>query len=360
MQLNTTSALATAVISAIIGFGLAFYIERKLSGGMQKKSQKILTSIAMISFGYGLMATLNEVIGFPLQGLSIRYDKLAVFVVANMLFLPIIFLAIAKLIGLKNKTAIVNVQQRSNFNEQASTGFFSKFKNYLLLVIPAVVLGAYFFDSKLNSDSKNELLSKDTVLCEDLQKDAKQNSSKNCTVNTQKLMTEGEKSISDDLLSQIKYCELLFDSDANRFTYKFHPSIKYDKTYVNFYTIYKGKEGEVGSWHSLLRQADKEGRTEEAKRVAGIIRENSISIYHKKYFSTDFVSKLYFDTNAVEMCEVKRRNALTEYAKSDLIEKISKEERIDIFNKYIRNDSAYVNSNLATQSAIRLRYKIED
>jgi hypothetical protein len=58
------------------------------------------------------------------------------------------------------------------------------------------------------------LLSKDAVLCEDLQKDAKQSSSKNCTVNTQKLMTESEKSISDDLLSQIKYCELLFDSDA--------------------------------------------------------------------------------------------------------------------------------------------------
>lgn len=360
MQLNTTAALATAILSAVIGFGLAFYLEKKISGGMQKKSQKILTSIAMISFGYGLMATLNEVIGFPLQGLSIRYDKLVVYVIANMLFLPIIFIAVAKLIGLKNKTVVVDVKQRSDFNEKASTGYFSKSRKYLLLAIPVIVSGAYFFDSKINYDSKNELLSKDAVLCEGLQKDAKQSSSKNCTSNIQKLMTESEKSIGEDLLSQIKYCELLFDSDTNRFTYNFNQSIKYDKNYVNFFTIYKGKEGEVGSWYPLLRQADKEGRAEEAKRVAGIIRENSISIYHKKSFSTDFISKLYFDTNAVEMCEVKRRNALTEYAKSDLIGKISKEERIDIFNKYIRNDSAYVNSNLATQSAIRLRYKIED
>jgi hypothetical protein len=152
MQLNTTTALATAVLSAVIGFGLAFYIERKLSSGMQKKSQKILTSIAMISFGYGLMATLNEVIGFPLQGLSIRYDKLAVFVVANMLFLPIIFLAIAKLIGLKNKILVVDVQQRNNLNMQALTGYFSKPQNYLLFAIPAVLVVAYFLDLKPNSN----------------------------------------------------------------------------------------------------------------------------------------------------------------------------------------------------------------
>jgi predicted membrane protein len=151
MQLNTTAALATAVLSAVIGFGLAFYIERKLSGGMQKKSQKILTSLAMISFGYGLMATLNEVIGFPLQGLKIRGDKLVVYVVANMLFLPIILLVIAKLIGLRNKTVVVDVQQRNIINNQVLARYFSESKNYLLIAILSIFVVTYFFYLKSNS-----------------------------------------------------------------------------------------------------------------------------------------------------------------------------------------------------------------
>ncbi len=125
MQLNTTTALVTALLSAVIGFGLAFFIERKLSGGMQNKSQKILTSIAMISFGYGLMATLNELIGFPLQGLQIRYDKLVGFVFANILFLPIVLLVIAKLIGLNNKDAELETQSTpvvSNKQKQSILG----------------------------------------------------------------------------------------------------------------------------------------------------------------------------------------------------------------------------------------------
>jgi hypothetical protein len=145
MQLNTTTALATALISAVIGFGLAFYIERKLSGGLQNKSQKILTSIAMISFGYGLMATLNEVIGFPLQGLQIRYDKLVGYVIFNILLIPIIFLVMAKLMGLKVKAGeptIYNYEQQTktrasaverkvneNFSENSTNPNFQNFKN---------------------------------------------------------------------------------------------------------------------------------------------------------------------------------------------------------------------------------------
>lgn len=114
MELNTTSALVTAVISAGIGFGLAFYIERKISASMQKKSQKTLVAIAMISFGYGLMATLNEVVGFPLQGLNIRYDKLVAYVLVNILILPVIFIAIAKFMVSSSKPVNFDVGVESN------------------------------------------------------------------------------------------------------------------------------------------------------------------------------------------------------------------------------------------------------
>ena len=136
MQINTSGALLTAVISAVIGFGIAFFIERKLSNLMQKKSQKILTTVAMTSFGYGLTATLNEVIGFPLQGLHIRYDKLAVYVAANMLMLPIVLLVIAKLIGLSNKATNVDLGVPSN----PDTGSFLK---YFLMLAGALAF-AYF------------------------------------------------------------------------------------------------------------------------------------------------------------------------------------------------------------------------
>jgi hypothetical protein len=136
MQFNTTAALTTALISAVIGFGLAFFIERKLNSLMQKKSQKILTYIAMTSFGYGLMATLNELIGFPLQGLHIRYDKLAGYVFANMLFFPIVLLVIAKLISLKNQS--VNADLSVNSNPVAANFF-----KYFLMLAGALSV-AYF------------------------------------------------------------------------------------------------------------------------------------------------------------------------------------------------------------------------
>ena len=156
MQLNNITALGTALVSAVIGFGLAFYIERKLSSRMQKKSQKILTYIAMTSFGYGLMSTLNEVIGFPLQGLNIRYDKLAGFLLANMLFLPILLLAIAKFIGLNSKAVDIDLGAESNLVK----GIFFKY----FLVLAGALTVAYFGFVVLegnSADAKYDLYSRE-------------------------------------------------------------------------------------------------------------------------------------------------------------------------------------------------------
>ena len=114
MQFNITTALITALVSAVIGFGLAFYIQRILNRRMQKKSQRFLVYIAMISFGIGLTAFLNELIGFPLQGLQIRNDKLVGYVIFNILLIPIILLAIAKLIGLKVKAGDVDLKNQNS------------------------------------------------------------------------------------------------------------------------------------------------------------------------------------------------------------------------------------------------------
>lgn len=136
MQLNTTAALVTALISAVVGFGLAFYIERRISSAMFLKSQKILVSIAMTSFGFGLMATLNELVGFPLQGLQIRTDKLVLYAIANMLFLPIIFISIAKFIGARKKSFEIPTNTQ---NSEVKIDYFK----YLLMFVGAVLV-VYF------------------------------------------------------------------------------------------------------------------------------------------------------------------------------------------------------------------------
>jgi len=239
--------------------------------------------------------------------------------------------------------------------KQFTAGNFSFQKKYWLVSIPVVLVGSYFLFGQ--SDSANELLAKNSDPCTDLPKDLKKDVSK-CENSSQTLITDSKKSTRTDLVNEIKYCELFFDPELKKFTYNFGPWIKFDKNYLSSYYIYKGKEEVVDSWYSLLRKADADKRIEEAKSIASIIRENSVNVYYKDNFSKDFISKLYLDTNAVELCETQRRTALGEYAKSDLIDKITKEERLEIFDKYIRNDSAYVSANEATQTAIRLRFKV--
>ncbi len=97
MQLDTTAALVTAILSAGIGFGLAFYFEKKLNGNSPKTSTRVLVFLAMTFFGVGLSGFLNELIGFPLQGLPVRMSKLLTHLLLNMLFMPAVLLGIAKL-----------------------------------------------------------------------------------------------------------------------------------------------------------------------------------------------------------------------------------------------------------------------
>ncbi len=98
MEINTSTALLTACISSIFGFGLAFYMGKKLSVGLEKKSQRVLVTTAMMSFGFGLTAITNELVGFPLQGLTIRYDKLVIYFIVNIVMLPLVLIGISKLV----------------------------------------------------------------------------------------------------------------------------------------------------------------------------------------------------------------------------------------------------------------------
>jgi hypothetical protein len=111
-ELNTTAAFSSALLSSVIGFGLAFYIANKLNTAMTSKPQKALVYASMGSFGLGLTGVLNQLIGFPLQGLSINGDKVVQYVVANILIFPIIFLAIAYF--LRNRLRTIGEFQKAD------------------------------------------------------------------------------------------------------------------------------------------------------------------------------------------------------------------------------------------------------
>lgn len=124
-ELNTTAALSTAALSSAVGFGLAFYIAAKINKGMLSKSQKVWVYVAMTSFGLGLTGVLNEFIGFPLQGLSIRGDKVVQYIFGNILILPPIFLGIAYLLRSRSRKisahSEVATEQQSTQQSQTPT-----------------------------------------------------------------------------------------------------------------------------------------------------------------------------------------------------------------------------------------------
>jgi hypothetical protein len=148
MQINTSAALITALLSAVIGFGIAFFIERKINSQAHTKPQRVLVYIAMTSVGFGLTAIFNELIGFPLQGLSIRYDKLVRSLFANILVLPVILLVVAKMIGKKDKSVVVETVNQS-------TNVASPYLKYFLIMIGGAVL-AIFGYSTLETNSSSD------------------------------------------------------------------------------------------------------------------------------------------------------------------------------------------------------------
>ncbi len=121
MQLDVGSALFWSFVSATIGFGIAFLLERKLRKPEHKKSQRILIYVAMVSLGFGLMGLINELVAFPVQGLRIRPDKVASYLIANILVFPVIFLAIAKLAGRGTEERELTGNQRIRLNGPIKT-----------------------------------------------------------------------------------------------------------------------------------------------------------------------------------------------------------------------------------------------
>lgn len=141
MEFNTFGAFATAAISSLLGFGFAYFLLDKIKSRIHTKAQRVLLTIAAISFGFGFMSILNELIGFPLQGLSVRYDKVIGNFIVHVLLLPIIFGAVAWLLKPKRYAVeqSIEVQDSENVVIRLSDSG-SRINGKLLIVVGLILL----------------------------------------------------------------------------------------------------------------------------------------------------------------------------------------------------------------------------
>lgn len=141
MELNTFDAFATATASSIFGFGLAFFLFEKIKSKIHSKAQRVLLTIAAVSFGFGLMSILNEVIGFTFLGLSIRYSKVYEYLIFNVLLLPTILGAVVWLLQPKRSAVEQTIVVKDSENVVIKpSDSASRFNSKPLIVVGLIFL----------------------------------------------------------------------------------------------------------------------------------------------------------------------------------------------------------------------------
>lgn len=120
------------LISTAVGFGSAFYFQRKINMLLLKKSQRVLNYVAMISFGIGFSGLLNQILSQPMLGMAMDYDKAAGNLLVKMLIIPAIIYMLVWALGflgeVKSKTSSQSLlSQADNYQYNVdSSGGLSK------------------------------------------------------------------------------------------------------------------------------------------------------------------------------------------------------------------------------------------
>ena len=83
-------SFALLIALGIVGFGIVFFIERKITKSLQTKAQKVWLSIAATLSGLGLMGLLNELIVIPYSGLTTNFQNVFKYTFFNILVFPVL------------------------------------------------------------------------------------------------------------------------------------------------------------------------------------------------------------------------------------------------------------------------------
>jgi hypothetical protein len=118
--------LISVLICSVLGFGTAFYFERKLSKFIDSTFQKIFFWIATASLGYGLTSALNFISALQLLDIPINYSKLTNDIVVNIFLIPALsYLAIKVLKFSNRKTSNSTIKKNSlNLSQDEVNDFY--------------------------------------------------------------------------------------------------------------------------------------------------------------------------------------------------------------------------------------------
>jgi len=117
-------------------------LKSKVQNSQQGKLQRILNYFAMLSFGYGLTACFNELLGIPFLGISAHYERLMSYLFAYVMIVPLLLISIAWLIGVKQNSSIQVLDLSNQLNSKINS-------NYVLIIIVGS-LAAYLIYSMIS------------------------------------------------------------------------------------------------------------------------------------------------------------------------------------------------------------------
>lgn len=272
MEINTTTAFASAAISAIFGFGIAYTFSKVIFKNQSSKFQRAISGIGSISLGYGLMGIANEIIGFPLQGLATRVDKIVNYSIINILFIPAICWIIYLILNRKNGA---NAAQANNQITLSTSPYKS---SKIIIIIGAISIIGWITlyitkNPNIHSD-KNNFSAKNT--------------------------TE-EKVQSTATNENNRICQFLWNESTGTFT-SLSDDIKDMNNFTNTVIFKSSKTEYINSLIPQLREADKKGNDTLAREITKEIQRNSITVYFNTKLSPDFIQTLASNRNIENQC----------------------------------------------------------
>jgi hypothetical protein len=270
MQINTTGAFAAALLSAIIGFGISYLIQKRIQDKIAKKSQNILLWIASLLLGFGLMSFISEIISLPLQGLNIRYDKLMAALLVNVIFLPLFF---GFFIWLLQPTRDVEIsgydKPIDNMNEIQGSERGNK-RNIVILaaIILIIVIGmplVYYFGTTRSAGRE---------------------------VTFEKTKSPNINNDKPAIVQKIDAKACIFLWDDNRSDFTSLQSTKNLDSYERTYIYIAGKESYADELAKQLETAASKNQHELAKKIAKELGYNVVYIFYPKSLTSDFIVSL--------------------------------------------------------------------
>ena len=139
--------LIIPIISALIGFGIAFYIQNLILRRPHTRVQRVLLIIAATSLGYGLMTVITESLLWLMLGKQPNLDRIFKGIIANIIAIPAIIALPYYLFKSKeplksnNIYSAIKLQQAAYWNISSPSAHIK----YAFLVLSVLLASAYYY-----------------------------------------------------------------------------------------------------------------------------------------------------------------------------------------------------------------------